>query len=234
MNHTNATSGRLSAIHRLSRSFLLLCLMVPALAACTSDRMSQLIGQDVRVLRTFTSAGQIDPQQFRDAKAVAVLAGGEGAVLIGASGAQGTLTRRLPTGWSPPLAVDLFSGTIGLQIGGQSREFVLLFMSEAALDRFVRDGNMPLARASGTAGDASGVASAGTPDEIVVWTRSGGLFGSLALGGLGVRVNDSLNRDTYGPVFTAQKVLGGELRPPPGTTVLWSMLDNIDAMATPR
>jgi len=229
-----ATPSPSSAIFKTLKPLVLLALIFPALVGCGANRMSQLVGQDVRILRSFTSAGEIDPVQFRDAKAVAVLGGGEGAIVFGASSAQGTLVRRLPAGWSAPLAVDLFSGTVGLQIGGQSREFVLLFMTEAAIDRFTQEGNAPLARASGTAFDASGAASAGTPPDIISLTRAGGLFGSLAVGGLGVRINDSLNRETYGPVFTAQKVLGGQLPPPPGTLVLWSMLDEIDSMAPAR
>ena len=65
----------------------------------------------------------------------------KGAFIIGAEGGSGVLVTRgaAGQGWSYPAFYTLASGSLGLQIGGQSSELVLTVMSEKALTSLIND-----------------------------------------------------------------------------------------------
>ena len=65
----------------------------------------------------------------------------KGAFIIGAEGGSGVLVTRgaAGAGWSYPAFYTLASGSLGLQIGGQSSELVLTIMSEKALNAVIND-----------------------------------------------------------------------------------------------
>ena len=65
----------------------------------------------------------------------------KGAFIIGAEGGSGVLVTRgaAGAGWSYPAFYTLASGSLGLQIGGQSSELVLTIISEKALNAVIND-----------------------------------------------------------------------------------------------
>lgn len=206
-------------------SFVLLAL---ASTGCTSQRMSQVVSENLNVLRAFDSASVIPPETMAAAKAVAVLRETEGAVIVGASGGEGVLVRRIEGGWSPPLAIEMSTGSIGLQIGGQTREIVLVFTNQGAVDRMLATGIYSIGRIEGVAGTAQGRTAPDAPEpEVLPFVRSGGLFGGVSLNGLGFGPSQRVNTSAYGSTWTVRQVLSGELPPPPGSMSLWMMLDQM-------
>lgn len=224
------------------RSVASVAVLAAASAACTSQRMSQVTTESVGIMRTFENGAAIPPEEIREAKAIAVLRETEGAVVIGASGGEGVLVRRLaeapaagaaasPTHageWSPPLGIEVASGSIGLQIGGQTREIILIFKTTAAIDSMLATGAYAIGRIEGTAGDAQGRTAPDSPEpEVVPYVRTGGLYGGLSINGLTIKASDRINTTAYGTGWTAKKILSGEYPPPPGSGSLWSMLDEM-------
>lgn len=228
-----------------------------ASTACTSQRMSQVTTDAVGILRTFDNGNVIPPEMIRDAKAIAVVRETEGAVVIGASAGEGVLVRRLaapanvaataggsavgaaapassatvswrPGEWSPPLGIEVGTGSIGLQVGGQSREIVLIFNSTAAIDQLLATGVYAIGRIEGTAGDAQGRTPPDVPvPDVAAFVRTGGLFGGVSINGLSIKPSDRVNTAAYGAGWTARRILNGEFSPPPGSGSLWSMLDEM-------
>ncbi len=206
-----------------------LLFLVVSSTACTSQRMSQVVSENIAVLRAFDTAEAIPAETMRSAKAVAVLRESGGAVVVGASGGEGVLVRRLEKGWSPPLAIEMSTGSIGLQIGGQTREIVLLFTTDASVDRLLATGVVAIGRIEGVAGTAQGRTSPDSPEpDVIPFVRSDGLFGGLSINGLGFGPSQRVNNSAYGATWTVRQVLSGELPPPPGSWSLWTMLDQLD------
>ncbi len=102
-------------------------------------------------------------------------------------------------GWGAPFAMDVAAGTIGLQIGGQSKHFMIVFYDEAALNQFVQGGMQLQAVGEGTGGTAAGdTRSASTLYKPFI--AGAGLYGGLQLGGLNfspaTKVNSFFFNDT--------------------------------------
>lgn len=133
-----------------------------------------------------------------------------------------------PGEWSPPLGIEVGTGSIGLQVGGQSREIVLIFNSTAAIDQLLATGVYAIGRIEGTAGDAQGRTPPDVPvPDVAAFVRTGGLFGGVSINGLSIKPSDRVNTAAYGAGWTARRILNGDFSPPPGSGSLWSMLDEM-------
>lgn len=200
------------------------------LGACTSERMTQVIGEDIGILRGFQTAQAIAPEKVAEAKAIAIIRETKGAAVVGASGGEGVLLRRLgPDRWSPPLAIEMSSGSFGLQIGGESRDIVLLFFDGAAVDRMLTSGSFAIGRAEGSFGDSFGRAGGAFPEpDVEAYVRLGGLYGGLSVGGIGFGPSEKLNTATYGSLWSARRVLNGEVDTPAGAPTLWKMIREME------
>ena len=148
------------------RSFLLLAILcsLPAmLAGCGPSTLASQSLQDARVVDRFRLLRKIDEASLSDAKGVIVMEFGRGGLGLGMSAGHGVAVRRLGDRWSPPVPVDLVSGSIGAQIGGEGGRIMLICRTTESFDRLVFDGASFLAEASGTAGNATG--GAGRPTD---------------------------------------------------------------------
>ena len=54
-------------------------------------------------------------------------------LIVGGRGGSGVISRRVAGGWSAPAFFDLGGGSIGLQIGASSTDYILLFMNDDAV-----------------------------------------------------------------------------------------------------
>ena len=59
--------------------------------------------------------------------------------ILGGRGGSGVISRRVAGGWSAPAFFGLGGGSIGLQIGVASTDYILLFMNERAVDSLLND-----------------------------------------------------------------------------------------------
>jgi lipid-binding SYLF domain-containing protein len=131
--------------------------------------------------------------------------------IIGGRGGSGVISRRLPYGWSAPAFFKLGGGSIGLQIGASSTDFVLLFMNEAALkglleDKFEIGGEGSVA--AGPIGRAVSASTNATLDAgILSYSRSKGLFAGLELKGVVINPDNDDNEAVYG--MKARDILTG-------------------------
>src|SRR6266699_3529553 len=137
------------------------------------------------------------------------------AFVIGGSYRRGAMTCRSGehfTGpWSAPAMMALEGGSVGLQLGGQATDFVLLVMNprgaRAILGNKVKLG----ADASAAAGPKGRTANASTDvtmrAEVLSYSRNRGLFAGLSLEGSTVRPNDGANEKVYGKQLEAESII---------------------------
>ena len=121
---------------------------------------------------------------------------GKGGLIIGGAGGRGVAMTRGGRSWSHPSFVTLSSLTLGVQVGGEGGELMLLIMSKKGFDAILKDKFNLGADASVAAGPAT--AGAKTPiADILVFSRTKGIFGGLTVDGAKLAVKEDWNREYY-------------------------------------
>jgi len=120
--------------------------------------------------------------------------------ILGGSGGTGVLlSRDGKTGeWSNPAFYTMGSASIGLQIGGESAEVVLLVMSQKGMDSLLTSKFNLGGDASVALGPVGGGAKSDITADFLSFSKSQGLYAGVNLDGSYVSVRDSLNKAYYG------------------------------------
>ncbi len=131
--------------------------------------------------------------------------------IVGGRGGRGVMSCRTADGWSAPVYLNLGGGSIGLQIGAQSTDFVMLFMNRNGVDSLLSDKFELGADASVAAGPVGRQAGASTDAklnaQILSYSRSKGLFAGLELKGVVIKPDKDDMRDVYGEGVMAKEVI---------------------------
>jgi len=131
--------------------------------------------------------------------------------IVGGRGGSGVASCRTPTGWSAPVFLNLGGGSIGLQIGAQSTDFVLLFTNRSGIDSLLSSKFELGGETSVAAGPVGREAGASTDlklnAQILSYSRSRGLFAGLELKGVVIQPDKSDMRAVYGEGVTAKEIL---------------------------
>jgi len=153
------------------------------------------------------------PRDLLDrAEAVAVFPGVlKGGFILGGRGGSGVISRRVAGGWSAPAFFDLGGGSIGLQIGVASTDYILLFMNENAVESLLGNKFEIGGEGSAAAGPLGRSASASTDAklnaQILSYSRSKGAFAGLELKGVVIKPDNEDNLQVYG--MNARNILTG-------------------------
>ena len=131
--------------------------------------------------------------------------------ILGGRGGSGVISRRVAGGWSAPAFFDLGGGSIGLQIGASSTDFILLFMNDNAVESLLGDKFEIGGEGSAAAGPVGRSASASTDArmnaQILSYSRSRGAFAGLELKGVVIKPDNEDNLQVYG--MTGRDILTG-------------------------
>lgn len=148
---------------------------------------------------------------LRDAKAVLIMPQIiKGGLIIGGSGGSGVLLARDKKSgkWNGPAFYTIGGISFGLLAGAQVAETIIVVRTERGLNRLLNTGAKLGADLSVTAGPVgAGVGAGNIIADLVVLSRSKGLYGGLSLEGSLVDVRDSLNRAYYGKSATPSDLL---------------------------
>jgi len=138
--------------------------------------------------------------------------------IVGGRGGRGVASCRSGSGWTAPAYFNLGGGSVGLQIGAESTDFVLLVMNDKGMNSLLSDQFTLGGDASVAAGPVGRQAGAETDlklnAEILSYSRSKGLFGGLELKGVVIKPDKDDMRDVYGESTTAKDVLNGKKAAP--------------------
>lgn len=208
-----------------NRTWQRLCLavlMVSALATVRADAQSPELAASFAKATTAlyeminVPDGQGIPREaLARAHAVAVFPGVvKGAFLIGGTAGDGIATARRPDGsWSPPAIFRMAGGSLGLQIGAEVMDVVLLIMTPKGLQGLLSSEFTLGADMSAAAGPTGRRSELQTDlkftTDIVTYSRTQGLFAGLSLSGASVRARDDWNHSLYGRGYTVQEILLG-------------------------
>jgi len=134
------------------------------------------------------------------------------AFIIGGAGGSGVLLAKddRTQQWGGPTFHSLGEGSIGIQIGGEASEVVLLAMTErgvaALLSTSVKLG-ADATIAVGPIGVGASAATANFSVDLISYSRSKGLYGGVSVQGAVVGVREAWNHAYYGQYVTPADVL---------------------------
>lgn len=148
----------------------------------------------------------------------------KGAFIFGIKWGQGVvLSRDEKTGaWGPVAFSTLGGGNVGLQIGGQSQDLILVIMNERGLDGVMSNHFTLGADASVAAGPVGRYSSTSTDlylsASIISYSRTWGAFAGAALDGAILTADNNSNSSYYGRPITSQEILfGGKVEVQPSS-----------------
>ena len=203
---------------RIGRTVVALAVVI---AACVGGRVSLAQTEEgdrateaARVLKEIQEAKDttIPKQILEKARAIAVFPSTiKGAFIVGGQRGKGLFSARMDGKWSAPAFVTLTGGSIGLQIGGQATDIVLVVMNERGMENLSKDSFKIGGDVSVAAGPVGREATASTDykfeAEILSYSRSRGAFAGLSLNGSTIRADSDANRHVYGSEFTTKQIV---------------------------
>lgn len=206
-----------SKIAMPSAIFLCLALVLSVTSLAQSKKLKDESHQSVKAANVFKEIMDIPekeiPHDILDkAECVAVFPDViKAGFVVGGRGGRGVASCRHGNGWSAPAFFNLGGGSIGLQIGAQSTDFVLLFMNRDGMNSLLSDKFELGADASVAAGPVGRQAGASTDvkldAKILSYSRSKGLFAGIELKGVVIKPDKGDMRDVYGEGVTAKEAL---------------------------
>src|SRR5467141_2182905 len=196
-------------------SFLMSLIMVtPALAA---DAEQERLANSAEAMEEILNIPDALPKELLNkAECVVVMPSVKKfAIGIGGSYGRGALVCRTGSNftgpWGAPAMYRLEGGSIGLQLGGQATDFLLLVMNPRGVESLLHSKVTLGADATVAAGPKGRAAMAATDAymraEILTYSRSRGLFAGVSLAGSTLRQDNGANEKLYGRKITAAEVV---------------------------
>ena len=209
------------------------CLLPPQMAQAQSEPEA-IVQKSIVVLRAFLDGEQGTHMRRYVQNAYGVMIFPEmlrAGFLIGAEHGLGVFLTRDPENgaWRGPAYFEIFGGSIGLQLGGQSTDVVLAVMNKEAVEKLVSSRFKLGADVSMAVGRIGGTIGAGTTvnlgEDVYVFAQSRGLYGGVALDGSVVVPREDWTSAYFGRPVRTVPVLRGEESPPPSTRDLTAALN---------
>ncbi len=189
-----------------------LMLAVTTIAAQQAE--TDRVAEAAKVLDEILAArdNNIPKSVLDSARAIAVIPSTvKGAFVVGGQRGKGVISGRNGKTWSPPAFITLTGGSIGLQIGGQATDLVLVVMNDRGLTNLMQNSFKIGGDASVAAGPVGREATASTDykfqAEILSYSRSRGLFAGVSLAGSTIRADRDANEKVYGVGYNTRQIV---------------------------
>jgi lipid-binding SYLF domain-containing protein len=186
---------------------------IPAVA---QNKIDDRLGQSALVLQQIIAKPDSIPQEFLD-KAICVLvfpSVKKVGLGIGVTYGRGVLACRSGANfagpWSPPAMYKLNVGSLGVQAGSSSTDYVLLVETKVGAEK-VLSGKLKLGADASAVAGPTGAKAVGMNDpnvDILTYSRAkGGLFAGASLGSASMDTDDDANKSVYGKDVTASQIV---------------------------
>jgi lipid-binding SYLF domain-containing protein len=198
---------------------LIVTVVLIALPAFSENKEESRLRESGEVLKEILNIPEDIPQDLLDkAECVIVVPSTKkAAFIVGASYGRGAMSCRTGdhwTGpWGAPTMMALEGGSVGLQIGGQATDFVILVMNPRGANSLLSSKVKIGADASAAAGPKGRDAEADTDvymrAEMLTYSRAQGLFAGVSLEGTTLRPDGEANETIYGRKLDPKDIVRG-------------------------
>ena len=204
---------------RFLTGLLVLALALPAFAADDDSEQERLENSAQALEEILNIPDGLPKELLNKAECVAVMPSVKKFALgIGGSYGKGVLVCRsgknFTGGWGAPAMYRLEGASIGLQLGGNATDFLLLVMNPRGVNSLLSSKVKLGADAVVAAGPKGRAAMAATDAymraEILTYSRSRGLFAGVSLEGSTLRQDNGANEKLYGRKITAREIVQGK------------------------
>ena len=191
-----------------SRRYLILLTLAAAVPAVARERTAMRLEQAASVLNSMTGITHgIDPQHLAAADCIIVIPRFKmGAAVVGMGYGRGYMSCRKSDGWSAPAAMVLEGGSVGLQIGGESIDIVILSVNKSRRGQLFGERFAVGSEASAAWGNGRST-HADPNDEVLFYGTTKGVFGGFGLDGAALKRDASGNQALYGKDMTTYEVI---------------------------
>jgi lipid-binding SYLF domain-containing protein len=208
-----------------NKSWFLFLTLATALPAAAADDSADRLERAVAVFNTMTQSGhKIRPEQIAGADCIAVVPGfKKGAVVVGVGYGRGFISCRNGSAWSAPGAIALETGSLGVQVGGEKIDIVVVSLDKQLRSKLVSDRFTVGTDASAAWGD--GKSAHDDPNtKILFFGHTAGVFAGFGLDGATLKPDDSGNKALYGKTVTNTDIVGGGVAAPAAASQLIAAL----------
>jgi lipid-binding SYLF domain-containing protein len=202
-----------------SVGIIVLGLIVSAWADSGEKEKDRITAATNVVKDTFNAPGKgVPPSVLNGAKCVIVIPDlKKAAVIIGGDYGRGVMTCRTGQNfkgpWSAPIMMASGGGDIGLQLGVEGTDVIILVLNEEGAQSILTSKVKLGAEASVAAGPVGETEEAATNEamkaQMLSYSRSRGLFAGVSVSGMTLRVDGDANEKLYGKKVRAQEILNG-------------------------
>jgi lipid-binding SYLF domain-containing protein len=142
----------------------------------------------------------------------------KGGFIIAARYGRGVASCRQAKGWSAPAFFSIEGGSVGVQLGGQAVDLVMLIMNKEGMNNLLSSKFQLGADASVAAGPV-GRHAAGDTDwklraQVLTYSRARGVFAGVSLDGARIHQDKDSTREFYGRMVPFRTSLTGEIAAP--------------------
>jgi lipid-binding SYLF domain-containing protein len=216
---------------------LLMACFTITLPLCAENKSSERLTEATAVLKTILEKQEIPTSIVNKAVCVLVYPNVKKVGIgVGVTYGRGMITCR--TGpqmngkWSAPAMYILDTGSLGLQLGSTSTDYVLLIMTQRGADKIL-SGKLKLGADASAVAGPDGAKAVGFNDpnvDVLAYSQAKGLFAGAALGSASMATDDDMNKELYGKALDAlQIVRDGAVPVPAAAKELVNYLDRVSA-----
>jgi lipid-binding SYLF domain-containing protein len=179
-----------------------------------------------------TSKDRVIPEDLlRDCTGLAIIPGMfKGGFIVGGSYGKGIVMAHQGGNWSAPAFTSLGAGSVGLQIGVESIDLILVIIGQKAMDSFLRTSFKLGGDVAVAAGPIGAHATAATDimmhGGIFSYSRAKGLFAGISLEGAVISSQWEMNEPFYG-TGNIKSILYGQVQAPPAAKKLVNSIDKL-------
>jgi SH3 domain-containing YSC84-like protein 1 len=198
---------------RTKRHLLFLTIATALSAAATDDTAARLT-KAAAVLDTLTQSGHgIQPGQLASADCVAIIPGfKKGAAVVGVGYGRGFVSCRTGSKWSAPGAITLESGSLGVQLGGEEIDLVVLSLDKERRGKLLSERFTIGSDASAAWGNGK-TAHEDPNAKILFFGHTKGAFAGFGLDGATLKLDESGNKALYGKSMSNGEIVEGAPTP---------------------
>ncbi len=191
--------------------YLLPLTFAAVFTAAGADDTTARLAKAAAVLNNTTQSSRAG--ELANADCVVVIPGfKKGAVVVGVGHGRGFISCRNSGNWSAPAAITLDSGSVGVQLGAEEMDIVILSMDSGLRSKLLSDRFAIGADASAAWGN--GASSHGDPNaKILVYGHTKGAFAGFDLDGASLKPDDSGNKALYGKSLSGSEIVAGATAP---------------------
>jgi lipid-binding SYLF domain-containing protein len=155
----------------------------------------------------------------------------KGALIIGGSYGKGIVLKHEKGTWSGPAFISIGAGSLGLQLGGQAVDLILVVLGKQTMNSFLKTKFKLGADIAAAVGPVGAQATAATEiflkGGIYSYSRTKGAFIGLSIEGAGIATQEKMNKAYYNASYSPADILSGKVRPPESAIQLINSLNKV-------